>query len=218
MLNLMNIVKESLPNESKTKSSTMPQSLAISKHSLVKGTPKAIREWLMLSQEDSFANPSQSQESKKENQTKEICGQPQYNAFVQYNQNTHSWRTFQGSLLSPIPDEYLETWPKQGIMQDGVCWEQTIVDYNIEESDYGYWPTPTASDWLRMGFKKESIIKSMEKGGQMSLVYPLRILDIRAQDFPIIYQVIMGWPHAWTSLKPLGMDRYQSWLKQFGGY
>lgn len=43
-------------------------------------------------------------------------------SFAKYNPDTHSWKTPQCSLLEGL-DEYSETWPKQGIMLHGVCWE-----------------------------------------------------------------------------------------------
>lgn len=56
--------KKSLNNVSKTESSTTPQYSAISKHSSIKGTPKAIKEWLTSLQGDRPASRSASQGSK----------------------------------------------------------------------------------------------------------------------------------------------------------
>ena len=64
--------------ESKTATSTKPQSSVISEHSSVKGTPEAIKDWLMSSQGGSRASRSVSQDNNSEQTTPEICGrQPQ---------------------------------------------------------------------------------------------------------------------------------------------
>jgi len=75
------IVSESLDNESSTESLTKPRSSAMSEHSLVTGTPQAIREWLMSLPQDSPVNRSASPESEKALTTKETCGQRQQTLF-----------------------------------------------------------------------------------------------------------------------------------------
>lgn len=71
---------ESLPPESVTESCPMPLFSAISKHSSVKGTPQAIRDWLMSSVGDSPVSPSLSPESKRGPRTNGICGRQQQSA------------------------------------------------------------------------------------------------------------------------------------------
>ncbi len=80
MSKLTTTASESLPPESVTESCPTPLSSAISKHSLVTGTPQAIREWLMSSRPDSPANPSPSPESEREPMTKGICGRRRQSA------------------------------------------------------------------------------------------------------------------------------------------
>lgn len=80
-LNGTDTVNESSPSGSKTASCTKPRSSAMSEHSLVKGTPQAIREWLMCLPQDSLVNRSVSPESEKELTTNETCGQRQQTLF-----------------------------------------------------------------------------------------------------------------------------------------
>ena len=68
-------------------------------------------------------------------------GQKWPELLAKYNHDSHSWRTHQCSLLGDL-ELFSETWPKWGIMQDGVCWELTTPERRTEESEYGYWPTP----------------------------------------------------------------------------
>lgn len=76
----------------------------------------------------------------------QVCGDKWHGSFVKYSPDTSSWKTHQCSLLGDL-EEFLETWPKWGLMRDGECWEQTQLEHPIKESVYGFTvPTPVASD------------------------------------------------------------------------
>lgn len=137
--------------------STAPQYSAISTHSSVTGTPTAIREWLMLSQQDSPVSRLVSQENAKPVTTTEICGRKPSRLSDELNQPfaylrtcqdfyPHPWVTNQTDLFS-ISEPYSETWPKAGIMQNGVCYRLPSAERPIKELDYGsLLPTPCADD------------------------------------------------------------------------
>lgn len=55
-------------------------------------------------------------------------------------------RRTNSSSRGVILDEYWETWPKQGMMQNGRCWELTIAEPRIGGKGSGYWPTPVNYD------------------------------------------------------------------------
>ena len=144
---------------------------AISEHSLVKGTPSDIEAWLMSLQPDSPVNHSASRDNKQARTTPVICGQPQSNAYALYDRRQRYWKTSQVCLLfgndgslslyqiirdglgalrlksvsPPISDEYLQTWPKAGMMQNGECWPRPRLEPGKVENAYGYWPTPTVN-------------------------------------------------------------------------
>ena len=116
--------------------------------------------WL---QQDSHVSHSQLQENKMQEKTKEICGLPLSESFAQLGQNIACSKMYPASLeqeskhnvwitgnmdLFGTSTPYSETWPKQGTMQDGVCWEQMIVERITEEKDSGYMPTPNTLDYL----------------------------------------------------------------------
>lgn len=67
---------------------------------------------------------------------------------AKYDQDLCLWKTPQCSLLEDYI-EYSETWPKWGMMQDGVCWELTTSVRHIEERESGYWPTPNTLEGLK---------------------------------------------------------------------
>src|SRR5574337_2092640 len=116
------IVRELSHNESGTESLTMPQYSAISEHSSVKGTPKHIREWLMSSREDSLVKtyPFVKKMPLGSKGNGVDCGWKWQKSFVKLDLYSFYWKTRQHSLLVGL-DEYSETWPSWGTMQDGEC-------------------------------------------------------------------------------------------------
>ena len=142
MSSLTTTVKKSSRRGSKIASLTKPQSSAISEHSSLKGTPQAIQEWLMSSRQVSPASRSVLQENSRERTTPAICGHKLSSVFASYDHASHSWRTSQASLLTLTLDEFSETWPKAGMMQDGVCYQQPKWEPRINEIGSSLWPTP----------------------------------------------------------------------------
>jgi hypothetical protein len=53
------------------------------------------------------------------------CGWKWHGSFAKWHPATSSWKTRQCSLLAGL-DEFSETWPRWGSMQDGECLEQKI--------------------------------------------------------------------------------------------
>lgn len=79
--------------------------------------------------------------------TSVTCGLTPTACFARYDPATHSLRTSQGSLFSPICDEYLATVPAHGMMQSGQCWELATWVLPTAGNGSGYsWPTPQAMD------------------------------------------------------------------------
>lgn len=125
---------------------TTPQSLAMSAHSSVTGTPQAIRAWLMSSRRDSPVNPSVPQADDLERTTTATCGPKQRSAFASYDRDTACWRTFQDSFLLGASEPFSETWPRAGTMLDGVCYRQRKWEHRIDAIGSLLWPTPRATD------------------------------------------------------------------------
>ena len=72
-----------------------------------------------------------------------ICGLKQSESFGYYDQDTASWRTSQASLILDISGESSLTFPKAGMMQNGVLSELTMSAPRIEGKGCGYWLTPS---------------------------------------------------------------------------
>ncbi len=203
--------------------SMKPLSLAISEHSSVKGTPKAIRDWLMSCLPASPASPSVSPESKPENQTPETSGPKRLSASASYDPDSHSWRTYQASLLTNILEPFSETWPRAGMIAAGRLFRRLRWERRINEIGSGFWPTVQASE-VRQGLQ---IRRSGKKGSQISLTTVVKMFptvsvhgnynrkgaSLTSGDGlatalggplnPTWTDWYMGWPMGATGLKPL---------------
>ena len=207
MSSLTTTAKELSGSESLTASCQTPQSLAISEHSLVKGTPQAIRAWLMLSQAVSPVSHSVTQANSLEQMIPATCGLALLTPFASYDHATACWRTSQPSLLTHTSELFKGIWPKAGIVCDGDAYRQPKWERRISEIGSGLWPTPTTRDW------------KSGKGAQKRDGHAQPLTDvIGGQLNPTWAEWLLGWPIGWTDLKPLGMDKYQQWLRQHGIY
>ena len=143
-------------------------------------------------------------------------GQKWPELLAKYDHDSHSWRTAQCSLLGDL-ELFSETWPKWGIMQDGVSWELMMPEQFTIEKDYGYWPTPTATDWKATG-KIETLKKlgdPLQAGHQNRPMYEYSRRN--NTKMPLSASEMMNlFPIGWTDLKPLEMDRFRRWLALHG--
>ena len=104
---------------------------------------------LIYSQQDSPVNHFQLPVNNSEKMTVEINGLPQSTPFAYYDQDTHSWKTFQESLAlgdQRISGEYLETWPRAGMMHNGIVYRLQPSAPLTGGTGYGLLPTPTATE------------------------------------------------------------------------
>ena len=69
------------------------------------------------------------------------CGEKWRGSFTKYSPNSCSWKTHQCSLLGDL-DEFLETWPRWGLMRGGECWEQQTLVQSTRGIESGLSPTP----------------------------------------------------------------------------
>jgi hypothetical protein len=78
-------------------------------------------------------------------------------------------------------------------------------------SNMNQWPTPQASDNRNRGnADTPAIARRIEAGKQVTLTMTVT----GGQLNPTWVEWLMGWPLGWTDLKPLGMDKFQSWQQQ----
>jgi DNA (cytosine-5)-methyltransferase 1 len=97
-------------------------------------------ELLTLYLEDFLAKTSQQQEKVQELTENEAeCGEKWLASFVKYDPDSSSWKTHQCSLLGDL-ELFLETWPQWGLMRNGECWEQRMLEQTIRGTGYGLSP------------------------------------------------------------------------------
>jgi len=135
------------------------------------------RELLTLYLEDFHAKTLVRQEKAQElMENDQGCGEKWRASFTKYNLDTHSWKTHQCSLLGDL-DEFSETWPQWGLMQDGECWEQRTLEQTIRGTGYGLleskWPTPKVQDSRHAILRHITDPEGRWKGNLREVVYAM---------------------------------------------
>ena len=75
---------------------------------------------LVVSHAKTSALPEREQESPVSDQ---VSGVSLLGSLARFDRDSSSWKTAQLSLLGGL-EPFSETWPRWGLMRDGVCWEQ----------------------------------------------------------------------------------------------
>lgn len=221
MSNGTNTVSESLPNESPMASCQSLPSSAMSEHSSMKGTPEHIREWLMSCQGASHANHSVKLANVLEPMIHAICGLLPLNVYASFDPASASLRTFQAYLIPGISEPSSLTWPRAGMVSDGVCYRLAPLVRHTHGKDCSYWPTPTRND-ARGGASAKVALQALNGELRKSgFKIQLRADDLFAlrygiQPKPIFWEWLMGWVPKWSASEPLEMDKFQRWLEQHG--
>ncbi len=175
-------------------------------------------EELLMSYLAAFLAPTLVQQVKAQElmEKPQECGKKWQGSFAKYDLSSCSWKTHQCSLLGGL-DEFLETFPKWGLMRNGECWEQTRLDYPIVENEFGCWlPTPVSS--LKNGAAKKRYFGSREYRGSFTQEWIRTSMDCGQYLNPVYVELAMDFPDKWTDLKPLEMHKYQEWLQPHGEF
>lgn len=99
-------------------------------------------EKLTVSAEASPVRTSPLRERARDSTEREAgCGANSRVLLARYDRDTRLWKTPQCSLFGDS-DECLETFPRSGIMQNGLLWEQTMLARPTGASESGFWRTP----------------------------------------------------------------------------
>jgi len=73
------------------------------------------------------------------------CGPTWQELLARYDPNTSSWKTPQSSLLGDYT-EFSETWPRWGLMRDGVSYQRQPLVPHTKGTGSGLWRTPSAQE------------------------------------------------------------------------
>jgi hypothetical protein len=168
------------------------------------------------------------------------CGHIWQELLARYDQDTSTWRTPQCSLLEDSI-EFSGTWPRWGLMQDGVSYQQQTLVPHTKEIGSGSWPTPRScsamastitpeSAWAENRFPNlETVVgrriwptptahnaKEGAYPAELTRNTPTLAAQAGGTLNPMWVEWLMGWPLGWTDLKPLETDKFRSWQQQHG--
>ena len=104
------------------------------------------------------------------------CGVIWRESLAKYDPDTSTWRT-PHSLLNEESIEFSGTWPRWGLMRDGVSYQQPSLAHHTKETGSGSWPTPLTQDsYERSAWK---IIAQANEGGKarMTLTRKVKYLE-----------------------------------------
>jgi hypothetical protein len=119
---------------------------------------------------DSPAKTSALPESKQESSGASEAGYGEnlHESFAWHDPVTSSWRTYQGCLFPAMEsqrplDEFLETWPRAGLMRNGRVFQLGLLVPLRPDGEFSLSPTLLASDHLRSGSLADCRRKSPPK-------------------------------------------------------
>jgi hypothetical protein len=138
------------------------------------------------------------------------------------DQDSCLWKIPQCSLITDST-ECLQTFPNWGSMQNGALWEAMPLVRPIEGKDFGWLPTPIATDYMNgqvngitytgKRFVRTSKKTGTEFGAKLTSAYRL----MTGKRLPASFtEWMMGWPQEWTELKPVETGKFHKWQQLHG--
>lgn len=164
---------------------------------------------LTLSRVDSRARTSATQENEKvSKENGQACGPSSTESFANYDPDTCSWRTSQRSLFGGW-EQFSETWPRAGMMRNGIAYQRNLLEQYTSESEYSLWPTLTARDWRSAGTSlykaKRRMLYRQKTNQQLDLPTWLLVNIYQTPETglvnPSFCENLMGFPIGWTELE-----------------
>lgn len=114
---------------------------------------------------------------------------------ARYDLDSQSWKTSQICLLANEElglDEFLETWPRSGLMRNGISYQLPPLVPHIAGKESGSWPTPQASDNRKVISTFGSCLRTLAAIPELGTV--------EGWINPILSEWLMGYPDNWTAL------------------
>lgn len=119
------------------------------------------------------------------------CGSTWREWLAKFDPHSCSWRTAQPSLFEGS-EQFLETWPRSGLMLRGVCYPLPTLGLHTCANESGLWlGTPTKamserSDEFRSGaLAPAEFVRTLPGGGQLN---------------PEWVEWLMGFPLGWSRI------------------
>ena len=160
------------------------------------------------------------------------CGASLPESLAKLNQNGF-WLKTPITCEPRVLDEFSKIWPASGMMLRGECYPLKTVEPITNENECGLLPTPTTmGNQLAPSMMKHAGCRNLQnflkqlptptahnakEGGypaEGTRNTPTQGWEVGGKIPPILTEWMMGWPIGWTDLKPLEMDKFQSWQQQ----
>jgi len=152
------------------------------------------------------------QEREQESKESEaVCGNTWQESLVKFDLDTLSWKTHQCLWEEDLAPSSL-TLPKWGMMRSGVLWERITSPLLTDETESGFWPTPTCH------MAKEQDSPTEARRNTPSIIHLVRGGDMTQPRYlnPGWVEWLMGWPIGTTDLEQSGTAKFQEWLNSHG--
>ncbi len=166
----------------------------------------------------------------------QACGPKWPGSWARYSPSLYSWRTRRCSLFEDFI-EFLGTWPRWGMMQDGECWVRVMLGLPTCENVFGLLPTPNhiamINMWASAEYKVQLPLRfdchtygERESGAKVGSNLSWTVAEWHLRNGgqrdtelildPCLYEMMMDWPMGWTDLDAVEMDKFQQWLDSHG--
>ncbi len=126
------------------------------------------------------------------------CGGNTLDSLARYDRDMSSWKTSQRCFIE-VFQTYSETWPRSGMMRNGIAYRLPTLAPLIVETESGLWPTPTARDG-KGARKPETMQKSGRNPETNSLPDAIEFHGEPGRLNPTWVEWLMGFPLEWTDL------------------
>lgn len=115
---------------------------------------------------------------------------------------SYSWKTSQRSLVEEWA-EFSATWPRSGMMRNGIASHLPTLAPDISATECGLLPTPAETDWKGQ-YRLETVLRRSSLTIGVRLPEQLSRLTLKVgRPNPRFWERMMMFPRGWTKLDHL---------------
>lgn len=138
-----------------------------------------------------------------------ICGQSSSECIAKLEQDGSWQKMYRGYFqvkMDGFSDEFLGTWPKEGVMYGGTVFQPTLPVRHFGVSVSQLWPRPISSDgeawtFIRKCNPRLTIVDAWQRHKQDRPIYDYMWHGLSAKQAADLNGMMMGFPKHWTNLK-----------------
>ena len=142
---------------------------------------------------------------------------------VRFDRGSSSWKTHRQLFAEDLPESSV-TFPRWGMIRDGVVFQRPKSELHTDEIDFGsLLPTPTAQRFGTSNNGRRGDGSTFRQAGKPSLhtmalrnFWETPVPEGGGPLNPEFVEWLMGWPIGWTDSEPLGMAKFRKWLAEHG--